>query len=34
VGARAHLAAARRIIDDTGYHRRDAELTELEAACR
>ena len=30
--AAAHLAAARAIITDTGYHRRDAELATLEAA--
>jgi tetratricopeptide (TPR) repeat protein len=29
--AREHLAKARRIIDATGYHRRDEELTTLEA---
>ena len=29
--ARAHLAAARAIIDATGYHRRDGELADLEA---
>jgi hypothetical protein len=29
--AREHLAHARRIIDATGYHRRDEELTTLEA---
>jgi tetratricopeptide (TPR) repeat protein len=29
--AREHLAKARRIIDATGYHRRDSELTTLEA---
>ncbi|MEP7120823.1 MAG: SIR2 family protein, partial [Byssovorax sp.] len=29
--AREHLAKARRIITETGYHRRDGELSELEA---
>jgi tetratricopeptide (TPR) repeat protein len=31
--ARARLALARKIVDSTGYHRRDGELAELEAAC-
>jgi tetratricopeptide (TPR) repeat protein/anti-sigma regulatory factor (Ser/Thr protein kinase) len=31
--ARAHLDKARAIIDATGYHRRDGELAELDAAC-
>ncbi|MDI1451402.1 tetratricopeptide repeat protein [Polyangium sp. 6x1] len=30
--AREHLAKARAIIDETGYHRRDGELAELESA--
>ncbi len=32
--ARPHLGAARAIITATGYHRRDGELAELEAACQ
>jgi tetratricopeptide (TPR) repeat protein len=32
--AGAHLALARKIIEATGYHRRDGELRELTAACR
>jgi hypothetical protein len=31
VAARPHLTQARAIIAATGYHRRDAELAELEA---
>jgi tetratricopeptide (TPR) repeat protein len=31
--ARTHLAAARAIVTATGYHRRDEELADLEAAC-
>jgi tetratricopeptide (TPR) repeat protein len=31
--AREHLGEARRIVSATGYHRRDGELAELEAAC-
>jgi tetratricopeptide (TPR) repeat protein len=31
--AREHLAAARHLIDETGYHRRDGELRDLEALC-
>jgi len=31
--ARAHLARARALIAATGYHRRDAELEALTAAC-
>jgi tetratricopeptide (TPR) repeat protein len=33
VAAREHLDRARTIVDATGYHRRDAELAELDAAC-
>ena len=32
--ARRELAKARALIEETGYHRRDAELTELEASAR
>ena len=32
--ARAHLSLARTIVDATGYHRRDGELAEIEAACQ
>lgn len=32
--AREHLGIARRIVDETGYHRRDEELAELEAELR
>ncbi len=31
--AREHLAVARRIVEETGYHRRDGELAELAARC-
>ena len=33
VAAREHLDRARTIVDATGYHRRDRELAELDAAC-
>jgi tetratricopeptide (TPR) repeat protein len=33
VAAREHLDRARSIVDATGYHRRDRELAELDAAC-
>ena len=29
--ARAHLATAREMVEDMGYHRRDGEVAELEA---
>ena len=32
--ARPHVDAARRIIEETGYHRRDEELAALDAGCR
>jgi tetratricopeptide (TPR) repeat protein len=31
--ARPHVERARKLIDDTGYHRRDEELAALDAAC-
>jgi tetratricopeptide (TPR) repeat protein len=31
--AREHLAKARAIVEQTGYHRRDRDLAELDAAC-
>jgi hypothetical protein len=31
-GARAHTGAARELITETGYHRRDRELAALDAA--
>jgi len=31
--ARGHLEAARRLVGETGYHRRDGELAEVEADC-
>ena len=32
--ARAHYAAARELIDETGYHRRDGELREIADALK
>ncbi len=32
--ARGQLAKARELIEETGYHRRDAELTELESSVK